>query len=190
MIPMFRVLARGNSRMVGASAIRFSSRWLRTPYRSIGRPNLTQGGHPGGHRASGASFPAVSLLLVANCGSLPPVVGERLVGLGHLVHVFPALYRIADTVGSIEQFPRKPTGHGLLPALPAVADQPADGQRGGPAGPDLDRHLVGGTADPAALHLELRLGVLDRSFQGGDRLGPAPVLYDVERVVHDALGQA
>ena len=42
-----------------------------------------------------------------------------------------------------------------LAAVAGELDHPADGQRGGTAGTNLDGHLVGGTTDAAAAHLEL-----------------------------------
>src|SRR5688500_8902386 len=86
---------------------------------------------------------------------LPAVVGERLVRLGHLVDVVPPLDRRARGVGRVEELVGQALGHGLLAALAGVADQPADGQGVGPAGANLDGHLVGGATDPAALDLEL-----------------------------------
>ena len=57
-------------------------------------------------------------------------------------------------------------------------------------GTDLDGHLVGGAADPAALDLELGLGVLDGPLEHGDGVAVAAVLDHVEGLVDDPLGQA
>src|SRR4051794_41158159 len=80
-------------------------------------------------------------------GSSPAIVSERLVGVGHLVHVLAALHRGAEAVAGVEDLVGEAQGHRLLATLTAVADEPADGQRGGAAGTDLDGHLVGGAAD-------------------------------------------
>src|SRR5215218_8562112 len=80
----------------------------------------------------------------------PAVVREGLVGLGHLVGVLAPLDGGAEAVARVQQLVHQPLGHGLLTALARVAHQPAQGQRGGAAGADLDRHLVGRTADAAA----------------------------------------
>src|SRR5581483_7330628 len=119
----------------------------------------------------------------------PAVVGEGLVRLGHLVHVFPALHGRADAVGGIEHLVGKAFGHGLLAALAAVADEPADGEGGGPGAPHFHGDLVGGAADAAALHLELRTGVVDGALEGGDRLAAGLLLHDLQGVVDDALRQ-
>src|SRR5437588_82986 len=79
---------------------------------------------------------------------------------------------------------------GIPSARPREADEPADGEGGGPAGPHFDGDLVGGTAHPAALDLELGPDVVHRPFDGGDGLRPRLVLDDVEGVVDDAFGQA
>src|SRR5881409_1643544 len=94
----------------------------------------------------------------------PAVVGEGLVGLGHLVGVLAPLDAGAEAVAGIEQLVHEPLGHGLLAALPAVADQPAQGERGAAPGAHLDRDLVGRAADPAALDLDRRLDVVERAL--------------------------
>ena len=45
---------------------------------------------------------------------LPAVVGEGLVGLGHLVHVLAALHARAEAVGGVEDLVHQPLGHRLL----------------------------------------------------------------------------
>src|SRR6478609_6006920 len=67
---------------------------------------------------------------------LPAVVGEGLVGLGHLVDVLLALHRSADAVAGVEQLVGEALGHGLLTALPREAHDPADGEGVGTAGLD------------------------------------------------------
>src|SRR3954451_6032804 len=94
-------------------------------------------------------------------GWSPAIVSERLVGLGHLVHVLTTLHRSTETVARVEDLICQSQRHRLLSTLPAVADEPADGESGRPARTHLDRHLIRGAADPARPHLELRLDVLD-----------------------------
>src|SRR5664280_2267742 len=55
----------------------------------------------------------------------PAVVRERSVGLGHLVGVLALLDRGAEAVRGVEDLVHEALGHGLLAALPRVADQPA-----------------------------------------------------------------
>src|SRR5947209_18973197 len=57
-------------------------------------------------------------------GGLPAVVGEGLVGLGHLVHVLAPLDARAEPVGGVEELVHEPLGHGLLAALAGEAGQP------------------------------------------------------------------
>src|SRR5947209_17871163 len=94
------------------------------------------------------SLVSASLMRGKFCG-LPAVVGERLVGLGHLVGVLAPLDAGTEAVARVEHLVHQPLGHRLLATLPGVADQPAQRERVGAAGLDLDRHLVGRTADPA-----------------------------------------
>ncbi len=51
------------------------------------------------------------------------------------------------------------------------SDQPADGQRLGALGADLDRDLVGRTADAAAADLDARLHIVERVVEQLDRVG-------------------
>src|SRR5579862_730348 len=85
---------------------------------------------------------------------LPAVVREGLVGLRHLVGVLTALDAGAKAVAGVEQLVHQPLGHRLLTALPGVRDDPAQRQRGGPGGANLDRHLVGRATDAAAADLK------------------------------------
>src|SRR4051812_7505932 len=101
---------------------------------------------------------------------LPAVVSERLVGFGHLVGVFTALDAGAKPVARVEHLVHQALGHRLLSALPGVAHEPAQREGVGPAGLDLDRHLVGRTADAAALDLERRLDVVERALERHDRV--------------------
>src|SRR4051794_4085784 len=77
----------------------------------------------------------------------PAVVGEGLVGLGHLVGVLALLHSGTEAVGGVEDLVHQTLGHRLLATVRGVADQPAQGQRRAAAGLDLDRHLVGRTTD-------------------------------------------
>src|SRR5262245_60208067 len=120
MIPMLRTWARGLVRVGDASGIARSVRCL-----------VLQG------------F-STRVRWGVQAGRLPAVVSEGFVGLGHLVHVLTALDGGADAVGRVEQLGRQLLGHGLLPALLGVADQPAHRKGGSPARADLHRHLVGG----------------------------------------------
>src|SRR5699024_7771770 len=64
---------------------------------------------------------------------------------------------------------------------------PAQRQRGGAAGLDLDRHLVGRTADAAGADLEGRPDVVQRLLQGDDRVLAVLLTGALERAVADAL---
>src|SRR5699024_1933951 len=73
---------------------------------------------------------------------LPAVVGEGPVRFGHLVRVLTLLDSRPETVAGVDQLVHQTLGHALLSAPTRESDQPAQGQRGGPGGTNLDRHLV------------------------------------------------
>src|SRR6185295_16743411 len=87
-------------------------------------------------------------------GALPAVMCECLVRFGHLVCVLTAFDARAQAVAGVQQLVHQTLGHRLLAALAGVTHQPAERQRRASTGLDLDRHLIGGTADPATLHFD------------------------------------
>src|SRR2546428_11999454 len=95
------------------------------------------------------------------CRSLrsPLVMTEGLVGLRHLVGLFLAPNGAAGVVHRVHELSRVPLGHRLSGALARSLDDPAHGERGAPVRADLDRHLIGRTADPAGLDLDQWHGV-------------------------------
>src|SRR5690606_6057154 len=86
---------------------------------------------------------------------LPAVMRERLVGVGHLVHVLALLDRVAATLRGFLERRGQALDHGLLATLAAVVDQPAHRQGDAALRADLDGHLVGRATDAAALDLDL-----------------------------------
>src|SRR5688500_10618874 len=113
---------------------------------------------------------------------------EGAVGFRHTVRVLALLDRIAAIVGGVHELARQAAGHGVLAAAAGRADQPADRQRLGALGADLDRHLVGGTADSAAADLDARLHVVERVVEDADRIALGAGLDRVEGAVDDAFG--
>src|SRR6476620_8113925 len=100
----------------------------------------------------------------------PAVVGEGLVGLGHLVGVLATLHGGTEAVGGVEDLVHQALGHGLLTASGGVADQPAQGQGHGARTAHLDRDLVGRATHTAAADLESRLDVVERALERDDRV--------------------
>src|SRR6476659_5714906 len=84
----------------------------------------------------------------------PAVVGEGLVGLGHLVRVLALLHSGTQAVAGVEDLVHQTLGHGLLATVLGVAHEPAQGERGGAVGLDLDGDLIGRAADAAGLDLD------------------------------------
>ena len=69
-------------------------------------------------------------------------------------------------------------------------DDPAQGQALLALKRNLNRHLVGGAADAAALHLEAGAGVFERPEQQVDRIALLQLFGDLlEGAVDDALGK-
>src|SRR5262245_41830869 len=120
--------------------------------------------------------------------SSPAVVGEGLVRLRHLVRVLALLHRLAALVGRVDQLVRELVAHALALARARRGDDPAHREGGGALGPDLDRHLIGGAAHAARLHLDARPHVLDRAAEHGHGVVSRLVLDLVEGAVEDPLG--
>src|SRR5580700_280999 len=147
MIPMFRTLASSTAVWVATASF----------------PRSLVGSAASSYSSGGAACrrrPAFS----------PAVVGEGLVGFGHLVGVLAALHARPEAVARVQQLVHEPLGHGLLAALPGVGHDPAQRQRGAAGGTDLDRHLVGRATDPAAADLQRRLHVVQRALEGDYRI--------------------
>src|SRR5690606_25762970 len=66
-------------------------------------------------------------------------------------------------------------------------DEPAQREGGLTAGTDVDRDLVGRTADTTALDLEARLDVVERALERDDRIGAGLLTGALEGGVDDAL---
>src|ERR687893_1264620 len=115
---------------------------------------------------------------------------ESSVGLCHPMRVFLALDAGADVILGVEDLACKPAAHRLLAPRAGEADHPAQRQRVGPTGVDLDRHLVGSTPDPAALNLDARPAVVQGVVEDLDRARACALLYVREGVVDDLLGGA
>src|SRR6202000_833089 len=111
-----------------------------------------------------------------------------LVGLRHAMGVFALLHRGAAVVGGIHQLGGEAIGHRLLRAAARGGDDPADRQRLGAIGADFDRHLVGGTADAAGAHFEVRLHVGERLVERLHRVALGLLLDLGHGAVDDGLG--
>src|SRR5512146_2936145 len=90
---------------------------------------------------------------------LPLEMAEGLVGLGHLVRVFASLYRRAEAIHGVDELGREFLAHALAVPLAGRLDEPANAEREATIPAYLNRHLVGGAADPARLDLDDRAGV-------------------------------
>src|SRR3954466_15106645 len=84
-------------------------------------------------------------------------------------------------------FSRRWRGRPAGPAGGGEPGEPADGERAGAAGRDLDGHLVGGAADAAGADLEDRREDLDRGLELLDRIRSGALGDDGEGVVDDLL---
>src|SRR5258706_13032659 len=95
-------------------------------------------------------------ILVTVAIALPPVVRKGLVGLCHPVDVVLALVRATLLVERVHDLVGELVAHALLAAVAGVRDDPADRQRARAALRHLDRNLIVGATDTAALDLEHR----------------------------------
>ena len=73
-------------------------------------------------------------------------------------------------LGRVEDLAGEAVRHRVLAAVAGEVDQPADRERAGAAGGNLDRHLVGGAADAAGADLEHRGQLFDRRLERLDRV--------------------
>src|ERR1700684_668395 len=119
---------------------------------------------------------------------LPAIVREGLVGLRHAVDVVLALVGVALLLTGVQQLVSEPLGHRLLATGASELDQPANGQRPGPARGNLDRNLVGGATDTARGKLEPGREGLDPRLQLLDGVLARAFAKDGQRVVDDLLG--
>ena len=102
--------------------------------------------------------------------------------------VFALLDRVAAIVGRVHQLAREARRHRRLGPAARGRDQPADRERLGAFRTDLDRDLVGRTADAARTHLDLRLHVVQRIVEQRDRIGLRTALDHFEGTVDDTFG--
>src|SRR5690625_2544241 len=120
---------------------------------------------------------------------LPAVVSEGPVRFGHLVRVLTLLDGRPETVAGVDQLVHQTLGHALLSALTRESDQPAQGQRGGPGGTNLDRHLVGRATDTAAADLERGLDAVQGALEHDKRVLAGLFLSTLQSVVDNTLGE-
>src|SRR5215218_6211548 len=114
-------------------------------------------------------------------------MGEGSVGLCHPMRVFLTLNAGADIVFGVKDLPRQTAAHGLLAPGAGEAHHPAQRQRVGPAGIDLNGHLVGRAADAPALDLQAWPDVVQGVVQYLDRARARALLNVREGVVDDFL---
>src|SRR5436305_14005284 len=119
---------------------------------------------------------------------LPAVVREGLVRLRHPVDVVLALERPTLLVQGVQNLVGQLHRHALLAAVARVRDEPAHGERAGPALRHLDRDLVVRAADAAAADLEDRRDRLDGLLEHLDRRPAGLRAHLLQGVVDDLLG--
>src|SRR5580700_11841548 len=78
---------------------------------------------------AGAPFYRLLLAVGRVESSLPAIVREGLVGLGHTMHVVLLLDRRATAIGRVQQLIRQLVDHALFATSAAVLQNPADRQR-------------------------------------------------------------
>src|SRR5262245_37347423 len=184
MIPMFRVLARGYSRITSSlpgrvpRRVTFAAASATSTFSAGTAISDSPHGTPGPIRAR------------PRCARRSPsVVRERAVRLRHLVHVLAPLDRDALSIGGVHDLPDQALGHRMLLARTRVVHDPPHRERRSPRRPNLHRNLVVGATDPPRAHLELRANVLDRLLERDDRVVGGALADDLERLVDRAFGE-
>src|SRR5262245_9860435 len=99
----------------------------------------------------------------------PREVGERLVGVGHLVRGLARGDGLAFTLGGVEEFLRQPLGHRLALFFAGGGDDPAETKALLAAIGHLHRHLVVGAADTLGAHLDIGSRVGERLMKNLER---------------------
>src|SRR6185437_11436132 len=101
--------------------------------------------------------------------SLPAIVREGLVRVGHAVRFFALLHGSAAVLRSFEQFGSELARHRVLAALARGLDHPAHRERDAARRAHFDRYLVRGATDAARLDLDRRRDVAERLLHEFDR---------------------
>src|SRR2546421_11974844 len=110
-----------------------------------------------GYSRADVGFPAfASIVMTTGSPSSPFVMGERLVGLGHLVRLLLAANGGTGVVHRVHQLAGELLGHRLARTLARGLDQPAHRERPPARRRDLDGDLIGRAADAAGPDLAPR----------------------------------
>src|SRR5215813_12220580 len=97
--------------------------------------------------------------------SLPTIMRESLVGLGHSVYVLALFHRISLARRGVHDFSGEFVDHCLFSSIARISHKPAHRERHAAAGADLNRDLIIRAADALRFDLDLRLEVLDRLLE-------------------------
>src|SRR5438309_2403982 len=130
-----------------------------------------------------------SCIFSATFISLVPEVRESFVAFGHPVGLLFALHRTAGVLRSVKNFEGELLAHTLPATLARETDEPAPGERQPALRPDLDRHLVGGAADPPRLDLQQRGRIPESLVENLERLFLGLSRGARQRVVDDLFGR-
>src|SRR5207247_2233546 len=114
---------------------------------------------------------------------------EGAVRLRHPVRVFLLLDRFALALRGEDHLGGQALRHRLFAPRTAEHDQPPHPERGAALRPHLHRHLVGGAAHAAGLHLERRIHVRQRLLEDVHPRLPGTLLDQVHRLIEDPLRQ-
>src|SRR5260221_3574057 len=102
-------------------------------------------------RSSGYSrtMPDLPALVSMVISQLPLVMGERLIGFGHLVRLLLAANGGTGVVHGVHELTGELLGHRLTRTLASGLDEPAHRERAAAGRRGLDRELVGGATGTA-----------------------------------------
>src|SRR5260370_12962458 len=110
---------------------------------------------------------------MTSSSALPAVMGEGLVGLGHLVSILAALHRGARVIARLQDLGAQLVPHRLPGASPRILDEPPHAEGHPAVRPHLARDLIGGAAHATRPDLEDGHDIMKRLLDPPLRL-PAP----------------
>jgi hypothetical protein len=114
-------------------------------------------------------------------------VSERFVRFSHPVDIVATLNSISAVVRSFNQLIRELVTHGPARTLPRKQNHPPHGESHLARRPNLNGHLIGGTADAPGLDLDSWLAVLERPMEDMERIFSGSIGDDVKGAVDDLL---
>jgi len=117
-------------------------------------------------------------------------MGERLIGFGHAMDIFPFFYGCAGVIRGIQQFSRQLLNHAFSGTGLRIILDPPKRQSDPPHGPDLHGYLIGSTSDASGLDLYDWLHVFDGRFENFQWIVVRLLPNDIKGPIADTFSRA